>query len=366
MGEPLLNPLLERFVRHVAAEAQTSFASNGSALTGANVRSLIDAGLDQIYLSFNGDEPEVYARMMGGLSFERVLGNVRQAVQLARGTQLKLLANVSITKANRDRVTAIRKLLEAEGVGPVTFSLCHNRGGNLQDPAVCDTPPMNAEHWECDVMKRTLFVDWQGKAHICDHDLHGEYVLGDLMSEPLNAILERRSHLVADNSGLKICRQCNDVMKMGGTLPLESGAGGDFRNWLHYLFADLSDPLGEANPAMRWIFQIYSHEGRLDRLVNRLIRLERAAHAVQSSTEKRRMQTARELEQRNRELDERNRELNERDREFAELHRAYVRLRRSFGWRIQNMLVNDVRRVVGFARKLWRLVMGGAHGPPAL
>ena len=57
MGEPLLHPQIFRFVRHVSAEAVTSFATNGAALTEANVAGLIEAGLDSIYFSFNGDEP---------------------------------------------------------------------------------------------------------------------------------------------------------------------------------------------------------------------------------------------------------------------------------------------------------------------
>jgi len=71
MGEPLLHPSIFQFVRHVSHEARTSFASNGAALNEENVHRLIDAGLDQIYFSFNGDEPKLYEKMMGGLKFDR-------------------------------------------------------------------------------------------------------------------------------------------------------------------------------------------------------------------------------------------------------------------------------------------------------
>jgi hypothetical protein len=32
----------------------------------------MDAGLDLIFFSFNGDEPDVFQKMMGGLSYEKV------------------------------------------------------------------------------------------------------------------------------------------------------------------------------------------------------------------------------------------------------------------------------------------------------
>ncbi len=377
MGEPFLNPLLCRFIRHISDEAVTSFASNGAALTEETVSNLLEAGLDMIYLSFNGDEPWLFSKMMGGLSFDRVLSNLRKAVALCEGKRLKLRANVSITKANQHRVDAIKGMLEREGLASVSLSLCHDRGGNLKDQATCDTPPMGAKHWECDVMKNTLFIDWQGRAHICDHDLHGEYLLGDLMREPLAAVLERRQALLRDSSGLAICRECNDIMRIGGTFPLESRAGGNFRDWIYYLYRDLEDPLSEANEPMRWIFRIFHKENRTDRFANRLLAIEKEARV---ELERLRIQNeilvgqrgalTRELEETTavicrerdsfdadraefeRDLSVREAErrhlqatLDERDGQFAELHASFCQIRRDWAWRLISMLRRDVARI---------------------
>jgi sulfatase maturation enzyme AslB (radical SAM superfamily) len=342
MGEPLLNPLLCQFIKHVSNEAVTSFSSNGARLTEENLCKLLDAGLDTLYLSINGDCPVVFANMMGGLSYEKILANVRRAVSLSRGTRLKVGANVSITKANQDRVSRIKRRLEDEHLDPIGFSLCHSRGGNLRDPAVCDIPPMKVAHWACDVMKNTLFVDWQGRAHICDHDLHGEYELGDLISEPLEAVLERRENLLHDNSGLKICRECNDILRIGGTYPLASGEGGDFRDWILYLYQDLDEPLSEANEPMKWIFRIYQKENRTDRFANRLLGIEKAAQA--------RFQRTRDALIRERAILVADKErvqhlLDERDRQFAALHADYVAMRSDWLWRVVQMIRNDLDRI---------------------
>ncbi|MFL6446246.1 MAG: radical SAM protein [Bryobacteraceae bacterium] len=279
MGEPMLNPQIYRFIEYVSPYAFTSFASNGSPLTEANVQKLIDAGLDLIYFSFNGDEPNVFSTMMGGLSYESVLTKLKGAVRLAQGSRLKIQANVSITKANQDRISEIGKLLKAEGIDPVTYSLCHSRGGNLLDKSVCDTPPMPVDTGSCDVMKNTLFVDWRGKAFICDHDIHGEYGLGDLVTEPLEAVLERRERLLQQGLTFKICRECNDVMRIGDSPVLDSGAGGIFRDWIYDLYKQADDPLSEANPSFKWIYQLYAKENRIDRLVNRLLLVEKSVQA---------------------------------------------------------------------------------------
>ena len=277
MGEPLLHPQLERFIRHVSADAFTGFACNGLALTEANARQLRDAGLGMIYLSFNGDEAGVYEKMMGGISFDRVLGNLRKALAVAAGSSLKIRANVSVTRANQDRTSRIRSLLVREGVSEITFSMCHNRGGNLRDPSVCDTPPTPAAQQHCAVIAHTLFVDWQGRALLCDHDLHGEYPLGNLVTEPLELILARRQKLIDGGVSFKMCAQCNDFLKMGFH-PLGHADGGTVSEWVYELHRDNADPLADANPAMRWLYQVYAKENRTDRMVNRLLALEKAAH----------------------------------------------------------------------------------------
>ena len=304
LGEPLLNPAISQFIQHVSADAFTSFSTNGIFLTEPNVRRLIDAGLDVIYLSFDGDDAELYARMTGGLSFEKVTANMRRVVELSRGSRLRILANVCITKANQHRLVQIKRLLEQEGVGPVIFSLVHSRGGNLQDRSICDTPPMPEEHWICDVMRNTLFVDWRGRVLICSNDLHGEHSLGDLTTEPLPVVLQRRAELLAQAVPPEICRDCNDILKAGGDSPLPSGAGGILREWIYDLYRDNGEPLSAATPPLKWIYRIYGQEQRLDRLVNRLLGIEQQLQQDLAGERKEKKSLRLELEQKNRELAE--------------------------------------------------------------
>jgi hypothetical protein len=283
-----------------------------------------------------------------------VLGNVRRAVELARGSRLKIRANVSITKANQDRVSRMDAFLQKEEMGPVSFSLCHDRGGNLQDAAVCDTPAMGVENWPCDVMKNTLTVDWQGKVHICEHDLHGEYQLGDLMTESLEVVLERREKLLKDSTALEICKGCNDVMRAGETPPLDSRAGGVVRDWVYYLHKDMQDPLSEMNEAMRWIYRIYEKEGRTDRFANRMIEIEKG---VQKELKAEREAVAAERAGRvnvegdrdaiRKEKEGIQRLLDQRDKEFAALHAELVAMRKDKAWRFAAMIRKDFRRILG-------------------
>lgn len=132
-------------------------------------------------------------------------------------------------------------------------------------------------------MKNTLFVDWRGKAFICDHDIHGEHTLGDLMTDSLESALERRQKLLDEGLSFRICKECNDIMRIGHSPVLESGSGGIFRDWIYDLYKESADPLSNATLAFKWIYKIYEKENRLDRLVNRLLEMDAELAKVRRS-----------------------------------------------------------------------------------
>jgi hypothetical protein len=361
MGEPLLNPLLPRFIAHVSAYARTSFACNGALLTERNVRALIEAGLDSIYVSFNGDEPELFEAMMGGIRFDRVHQQLRAATKLAEGSRLEIRANVSATRQTQPRLPAIRQVLEDAGVKTITYSLAHNRGGNLRDPRVCDTPPSPPDLVHCAVIEHTLFVDWRGRVFICDHDLHGEHGLGDLVTEPLREILARRQKLIDEGLRFPLCRQCNDLLK-GGFEPFANGVGGILSDWIYALHAGSDQPaFSSATPSQRWILQIYQKENRLDRAVDRLLGIERE------------LQRRLRAEQENREALRKilMEEVRNRDRRIADLEGELAIIQRMPTWQIAQWLawclaaMNDLAEakrptVQGrIGRFFWRSVPAG-------
>ena len=70
IGEPLLNPHLESFIRHarqrMPASGWIGFQSNGLLLTNLRAISLVDAGLDRICLSVDAASPATFRRVREG------------------------------------------------------------------------------------------------------------------------------------------------------------------------------------------------------------------------------------------------------------------------------------------------------------
>jgi hypothetical protein len=294
MGEPMLNPLLYKFVEHVSPFAETSFATNGSAATSKNIQKLIDAGLDQIWFSFNGSDAEVYGKMMGGLSFTQAHRNLEAAVQLCQNTRLKVGANVSITKLTQHQLAEIQKNLNDAGVESVRFSQCHNRGGFLTDPGVCTTPKIPFPTKRCDIFTHTIFVDWRGKVLSCCHDLRGDNEIGDLTTESMDEIMGRRQTITKQGLDFKICDGCTDIYRMGDDLLPDGKALPD---WVYPLY-DTDET--HADPAdsdlMRWLTKIYELEGRSDILVNKLTALNSGTKAFAQGEIERRERRIADLE----------------------------------------------------------------------
>ncbi len=139
-----------------------------------------------------------------------------------------------------------------------------------------------------------------------------------------------------------------------GAFPLESGAGGGLREWIRCLNEEACDPLSGASRPMRWLYRICRRGNRLDRLVNRLVLMEKAAHAEllreRAATDRGQAAVAALLR------DKRfiQRMLDERDRQFAGLQAELAAMRRDRVWRIVRMLRSDVRRI----RRLFRAPAG--------
>ena len=112
MGDPLLNPLVYQFIKHISGRGFTSLTTNASALTEANAKKLVEAGLDQLWISFNGYEPVSYRLVMGGLSFEQAEHNLKGVLELSKGTRMQVGANISVIRPTQDKLVDIRNYLE--------------------------------------------------------------------------------------------------------------------------------------------------------------------------------------------------------------------------------------------------------------
>lgn len=266
MGEPLLNPLIYRFIEYLGGKGTTSLTTNASALTTNNIERLIAAGLNRLTISFNGEDQALYELMMGGLNFERAMQNISNAVKLSAGTKLEVGANVSVTRQSQTHLAALKTHIQGMGIQHIFFSKCHNRGGFLKGDVVCTTPPPPVENQRCDIFTNTLFVAWNGEVLSCCHDLAGGTSLGNLNSEELSLdiILAKKRQVAAAGVNFSICNGCNDLYRfMNDTLP----DGRPIADWVYDLYTSPQEAPASPNPLTAWLQAVYTQEGQEQKLL---------------------------------------------------------------------------------------------------
>lgn len=162
IGEPLLHPQLETFIRtakrQMPAGSWVGFQSNGHLLTKARANSLIEAGLDRIFLSVDSTSPEQYRSVRGGGSLghvERALDALRTAKKAHPGTRVEVGAEFVIMHDNLRELPAIIAWLAQRGVSSLVVSHLLPFGGGMTDQPVFG---INAE------ASVLFYKKWQAKA----------------------------------------------------------------------------------------------------------------------------------------------------------------------------------------------------------
>ena len=263
MGEPLLNPLIYDFIKCVSKKGIASLTTNAAALTPKNTQSLIDAGLKQLAVSFNGADKNVYELMMGGLNFEQAEKNIKLAVEMSEGTGTEVGANVIVTKQTQEHLEKIIDYLKETGINKIYLAKCHNRGGFLKGDLVCSTPAPTFDIHRCDIFFSTMFVSWTGDVLSCCHDLAGVNILGSLESEEIDTIQLRKTNIAEEGVKFDICRKCNDLQRF---MKDKTPDGSPLYNWIHNLYTEKGTlDLPDASSLSEWIYHLYFQEGQVEK-----------------------------------------------------------------------------------------------------
>jgi MoaA/NifB/PqqE/SkfB family radical SAM enzyme len=121
IGEPLLNPELPRFVAHLKERgAHVLFNTNAVLLDRRRGDALAEAGLDELRVSLDGADREMYRRLRGIDKFEQIVANVRAFVarQRERGLAAPLVSLWFVgMQANLHQLPQFVRLAAELGVG---------------------------------------------------------------------------------------------------------------------------------------------------------------------------------------------------------------------------------------------------------
>jgi sulfatase maturation enzyme AslB (radical SAM superfamily) len=209
-GEPLVDKkIVERIAlaKHKGLPRVKIF-TNGALLTEKMAEDIIQAGLDEIKISFDGAYKEEYEAIRYPLKFAKIVNNIKRLVAIRDklNASLKIEVACSSTSDQKDTMIALGKSVDS-----FSFGKLHNWG----DSDIMPGGKSNIRK-PCSRIWRTFTVLADGRASLCCIDYEGKVILGDVNTSSIHAIWKnalykrhRKHHIHARQNRISICAHCS-------------------------------------------------------------------------------------------------------------------------------------------------------------
>jgi MoaA/NifB/PqqE/SkfB family radical SAM enzyme len=210
-GEPLLDKDIAKRIRYAKQRGleRVQLFTNGSLLSLEKSHEIVDAGLDEIKISFDGATKEEFEKLRKGLSYDKVLNNIRTLYQIKERASAPLKIKIACcSTSSKDKTT---KMLE-EICDEFSFGKIHN----WADPENLYRGERTLIRKPCSRVWRTFTVLSDGCAALCCLDYEGDVILGDVKKSSITDIWNnplyvsmRRHHRNAEQGLIGICKNCD-------------------------------------------------------------------------------------------------------------------------------------------------------------
>lgn len=221
MNEPLLDRRLPSMIRYARARlphVTIGFSTNGQLLEGGIAEELLECGLDEIWVNFNGNTAATYERIMKGLTFERTRRNVidfkTRAVQ--QGAQINVYISTVETKLTLQEISASESFWRQYDI-PVMTTPLNNRGGNLHTEEIRVLSDIRG-YRVCDRPFYKMYIAHNGDVLLCSSDWRRETIVGNVADSSIYDVWHSRNQarirewlLTCQWDQLPNCRQCDYI-----------------------------------------------------------------------------------------------------------------------------------------------------------
>ena len=215
LGEPLLNPDIFKMIRYCSeAGLYTVVSTNATMLTGDRSRELIDSGLDNLIIAFDGTTPDTYEKYRVNASYEQVMSNILEFLEIKKELKSNLFVVMQMVRLpdNAHQVKDYFRIWDREGIDEIRIK---------EDEVIVEGVAFEGRA-EQHVRRNPCYQLWQGPVHI---DYKGDFrpccymfdekPIGNVMETSIKdlwdseAMLQlRRAHLKGDLKDHPDCLSC--------------------------------------------------------------------------------------------------------------------------------------------------------------
>jgi radical SAM protein with 4Fe4S-binding SPASM domain len=182
------------------------------------IQRVLDAGLDKISFSFDGENPTDYEQIRVGAKFEHTLNNILRFLQIKklRGGKFPL-TTIQVIKyyhtPNSDKITSEFKQHFANL--PVDEFLLLHPFVWPDQKAQDFNRPSGSKYYPCMIPWTSLSLGWDGRVFWCCGDLNGKGFLGNIRQTTLKEIWNgelihtiRHGLVKRELKNLQLCQNC--------------------------------------------------------------------------------------------------------------------------------------------------------------
>ena len=225
-GEPMIDKRLEDKIAYANGKGlNTYIISNASLLTRKRTERLINAGLDELRLSYYGMRKETYENVMVGLNFDSTMQNLRDFFEIREslGSKKPRLEISWLVLPENEGDTDLFKEYWGPRADAIEIWKPHNFGDGRS----------YRERYEDVALKNTcgrpengpLQIQWDGEVIPCCYDYNNQIVLGNAFQQSVIDILNgekyrmlRLAHREKAFSLFPYCDQCDQLLEHADAL----------------------------------------------------------------------------------------------------------------------------------------------------
>lgn len=212
-GESTLHPRLGRMIG-LAHECglKTLLSTNMVRMPEKMMRTLLDSGLDMLYISIDGAKRETYERIRRGAGYEDVVANTKWFLSLKGRSKPYTTVQMIYMQPNAGEGREFLAQWRDSGADEVRLKpyLTLDRGQN----GLSTTPPVGQSK-PCIMPWRRLVVCWDGRVVPCCNDYDALHVVGDVNEQSLKEVWNsekmrslRKLHAGGRKDKVALCRGC--------------------------------------------------------------------------------------------------------------------------------------------------------------
>ena len=221
-GEPMLDKNLEKKIAYAKHKGlRTYIITNGSAITEKRAYLLLQAGLDEMRVSFYGMGEDTYNAVMRGLEYDRTVESLMRFISIRNALKVDCKIHLSylVLPENEKDTDSFRSFWEPR-VDYIEIWKPHNFGDGKSyrirfgEKKSCGRPDNGP-----------LQIQWNGEVIPCCYDYNNQIILGNAFEAPIHEILNgerynllREAHRKREFWRFPYCDQCDQLLPHGDAL----------------------------------------------------------------------------------------------------------------------------------------------------